>query len=125
MSHLNRRDFLGSIAAGAALVGGLGRLTQAQAVSAATELTPGVPAGLSSYVTMGTLPGKKPLIQLADRPPNYESTLDYLRTPITANDEFYIRYHLSDIPEVDAKTYKIAVGGDGANRQAEITPSMI
>jgi hypothetical protein len=53
MSHLNRRDFLGSIAAGAALVGGLGRLTQAQAVSAAAELTPGVPAGLSSYVTIG------------------------------------------------------------------------
>jgi DMSO/TMAO reductase YedYZ molybdopterin-dependent catalytic subunit len=121
MSHLNRRDFLGSIAAGAALAGGLGRLTQAQAVSAAAELTPGAPAGLSSYVTMGTLPGKKPLIQLADRPPNYESPLYYLRTPITANDEFYIRYHLSDIPEVDAKTYKIAVGGDGANRQAEIT----
>jgi sulfite dehydrogenase len=122
MSHLNRRRFVASTAAaGAALVGGLGRLTQAQAASAAAELTPGVPAGLSSYVTMATLPGKKPLIQLADRAPNYESPLEYLRTPITPNDEFFIRYHLSDIPEIDAKTYKIAVGGDGANRQAEIS----
>ncbi|OKO70051.1 oxidase [Bradyrhizobium sp. NAS80.1] len=121
MSHLNRRHFLGStVAAGAALLGGLGRLTQAQTLSAAAELTPGLPAGLGSYVTMATLLGKKPLIQLADRPPNYESPLEYLRTPITPNDEFFIRYHLSDIPEIDAKTYKIAVGGDGANHQAEI-----
>lgn len=32
-----------------------------------------------------------------------------------------MRYHLADIPEVDVKTYKIYVGGDGANGQAEIT----
>ena len=70
---------------------------------------------------MGTLPGKKPLIQLADRPPNYESPLEYLRTPITPNDQFFVRYHLSDIPEVKAETYKIAVGGDGANGTAELT----
>ena len=70
---------------------------------------------------METLPGKKPLIRLAYRPPNYESPLDYFRTPITPNDEFFIRYHLSDIPDVDAATYKIAVGGDGANGQTELT----
>ncbi len=68
------------------------------------------------------LPGKKPLIQLSDRGPNYESPLEYFRTPITPNDEFFIRYHLSDIPEkIDTATYKISVGGDGANGQAEIT----
>ena len=47
--------------------------------------------------------------------------LDYFRTPITPNDEFFIRYHLSDIPDVDVTTYKIAVGGDGANGQTELT----
>ena len=52
---------------------------------------------------MGTLPGKKPLIQLADRPPNYESPLEYFRTPITPNDQFFVRYHLADIPEVKAE----------------------
>ena len=68
MQKLNRRDFLGATAAaGAAVVGGLGRLTEARAASAAAELTPGVPEGISSYVTMATLPGKKPLIQLSDR----------------------------------------------------------
>jgi DMSO/TMAO reductase YedYZ molybdopterin-dependent catalytic subunit len=43
------------------------------------------------------------------------------RTPITPNDEFFVRYHLADIPEVDAKTYKIKIGGDGANSLIELT----
>ena len=122
MLQMNRRFFLRStVTVGTALVGGLGRPRVAKTASAGAELTPGVPAGVSSYAAMATLPGKKPLIQLADRPPNYEAPLEYLCTPITPNDEFYVRYHLSDIPEVDVKTYKIAVDGEGANGQAEIT----
>jgi DMSO/TMAO reductase YedYZ molybdopterin-dependent catalytic subunit len=122
MHRMNRRDFLGSsAAAGAALVGGLGRSTIAAAQPAAPKLSPGVPAGIGSYAKMGTLPGKEPLIMLADRPPNFESPLEYFRTPITPNDRFFVRYHLADIPEVDVKTYKITVGGDGANGTAELT----
>ena len=114
---LTRRHLLQTAGAGAALaVPGL-RLAEA----AGASLTPGVPEGVSSYVTMATLPGKKPLIQLSDRPPNYETPLEYLRTPITPNDEFFIRYHLADIPQVKAEGYKIAVGGDGANGTTEIT----
>ena len=67
------------------------------------------------------MPGKKPLIKLSYRPPNYETPIEYFRTAITPNDAFFVRYHLSNIPEVDAKTWKIAVGGDGANGQAEFT----
>ena len=121
MYSLDRRHFLGSSAAvaGIAMIGGRPRF--AHAASAASELTPGVPTGVASYALMGTLPGKKPLIQLADRPPNYEAPLEYFRTPITPNDQFFVRYHLSNIPEVKADTYKIMVGGDGANGQAEIT----
>ena len=118
---ITRRHLLGTAGAGAALAvsGTLPKLSQAEAAGA--ELSPGVPPGIGSYVTMGTLPGKKPLIQLADKPPNYESPLEYFRTPITPNNEFFVRYHLADIPEVDVKTYKISVGGDGANGQAELT----
>ena len=116
---ITRRHLLSTAGAGAALaVSGLAKFSVAEA---AAELSPGVPDGIGSYVTMGTLPGKKPLIQLADRPPNYESPLEYFRTPITPNDQFFVRYHLADIPEVNPKTYKISVGGDGANGQAEIT----
>jgi DMSO/TMAO reductase YedYZ molybdopterin-dependent catalytic subunit len=119
---ITRRHLLGSAGAGAALAASgiaLPKLSEVEA--AGVDLTPGVPQGISSYVTMGSLPGKKPLIQLADKPPNYESPLEYFRTPITPNDQFFVRYHLADIPEVDVKTYKIAVGGDGANGQADIT----
>jgi DMSO/TMAO reductase YedYZ molybdopterin-dependent catalytic subunit len=94
-------------------------LSKAQAAIA--ELTPGIPADVGSIAAMEVLPGKKPLIRLSDRPPNYEAPLEYLRTPITPNDQFYVRYHLSEIPEVNAKTYKIMVGGDGADGPAELT----
>ena len=119
---ITRRHLLQSAGAGAAFAAtGLSFSEIAEAASAAEQLTPGVPGGIASYVQMGTLPGKKPLIQLADRPPNYEAPLEYLRTPITPNDQFFVRYHLSDIPEVKAETYKIALGGDGANGTAELT----
>jgi DMSO/TMAO reductase YedYZ molybdopterin-dependent catalytic subunit len=119
---ITRRHLLQTAGAGAAFAAtGVSLPTIAEAASAADQLTPGVPGGVASYVQMGMLPGKKPLIQLSDRPPNYESPLEYFRTPITPNDEFFVRYHLSDIPEVKAESYKVAVGGDGANNQAEFT----
>ncbi len=118
---ITRRHLLETAGASAALaVSGLSpKFSEAE--TAGANLTAGVPDGVASYATMETLPGKKPLIRLADRPPNYESPLEYLRTPITPNDQFFVRYHLADIPEVDAKTYKIAVGGDGADNQVELT----
>jgi DMSO/TMAO reductase YedYZ molybdopterin-dependent catalytic subunit len=115
---ISRRHLLQTAGAAGAFAG---LPTFARAESAAAMLTPGVPAGVSTYVTMGALPGKKPLIQLADRPPNYEAPLEYFRTPITPNDQFFVRYHLADIPEVKVETYRIKVGGDGANGQAELT----
>lgn len=118
---ISRRALLEAASASAALAatGGLPKFGEAEA--AVAELTPGVPAGVQGVAAMEALPGKKPLIRLADRPPNYESPLEYLRTPITPNDQFFVRYHLADIPEVDVKAYKIAVGGDGANGTAELT----
>jgi DMSO/TMAO reductase YedYZ molybdopterin-dependent catalytic subunit len=117
---ITRRHLLGTAGAGAALaVSGLPQFSEALAAGAPTS--PGVPEGVNSYATLASLPGKKPLIQLADTPPNYESPIEYLRTPITPNDQFFVRYHLADIPEVKLDGYKISVGGDGANGQAELT----
>jgi DMSO/TMAO reductase YedYZ molybdopterin-dependent catalytic subunit len=119
---ITRRALLEAAGAGAAMAATgvtFPGLTEAEA--AVAELTPGVPAGVSTVAGMSALPGKKPLIRLADRPPNYEAPLEYFRTPITPNDQFFVRYHLADIPEIDAKTFKIAVGGDGANGAAELT----
>jgi DMSO/TMAO reductase YedYZ molybdopterin-dependent catalytic subunit len=117
---ISRRHLLQTAGAAGALAGfGLPTLVRAQ--NAAAQLTPGVPSGVGSIASTATLPGKKPLIRLADRPPNYESPLEYLRTPITPNDQFYVRYHLADIPEVKVETYRIKVGGDGANGPQELT----
>ncbi|MGQ0446559.1 MAG: molybdopterin-dependent oxidoreductase [Beijerinckiaceae bacterium] len=78
-------------------------------------LSPLLPAGTRAEALLDTLPGKKPLIKLTYRPPNYEAPLAYLRTAITPNDEFFVRYHLADIPQVDSRAWKLNLGGEGAN----------
>jgi DMSO/TMAO reductase YedYZ molybdopterin-dependent catalytic subunit len=114
MLSFNRRHFL-STAAGAAAA--LPALKQAFAL----DLPQALPEGARGSYVLDTLPGKKPLIKLSYRPPNYEAPLEYFRTAITPNDQFFVRYHLSVIPEVDPKTWKLSVGGDGASNTASLT----
>jgi DMSO/TMAO reductase YedYZ molybdopterin-dependent catalytic subunit len=117
-----RRRFLETAGTGLAVAGGsVGASTRFVAAGAGFPLPPGMPTGLDLEAALETLPGKQPLIRLSYRPPNYEAPLDYFKTPITPNDRFYIRYHLADIPEVDVKTYKITIGGEGANGKIEVT----
>ena len=122
---LSRRHVLES---GAALVGtgwALRAIGPAQAAGA-LDLPAALPAGTRDEAVLEALPGKKPLIRLSYRPPNYETPIEYFRSPITPNDGFFVRYHLADIPEVgsasiNAKTWKLAVGGDGANGRIELS----
>jgi DMSO/TMAO reductase YedYZ molybdopterin-dependent catalytic subunit len=117
MPTLHRRHFLrGSVAAGASLASGLSNLEAAQ-----PELVAGLPEGVRASAVLDALPGKKPLIKLSYRPPNYETPMEYFREAITPNDAFFVRYHLAVIPEIDVKTWKISVGGDGANSQVDLT----
>jgi DMSO/TMAO reductase YedYZ molybdopterin-dependent catalytic subunit len=83
-------------------------------------LSPLLPAGTRANAVLDTLPGKKPLIRLTRRPPNYEAPLAYLRTAITPNDEFFVRYHLADIPQIDAGMWKLNLGGEGTNGDLQI-----
>jgi DMSO/TMAO reductase YedYZ molybdopterin-dependent catalytic subunit len=83
-------------------------------------LSPLLPEGTRAKAVLDTLPGKKPLIKLTYRPPNYEAPLAYLRTAITPNDEFVVRYHLADIPQIDAGTWRLNLGGEGANGDLQI-----
>ena len=120
MATLNRRHFLGgSAAAGAAVASGLPLASVAAA--AEPELPAGLPDGVRASAVLDALPGKKPLIKLSYRPPNYETPIEYFRDPITPNDAFFVRYHLAVIPEIDAKTWRLSVGGDGVNAQAQLT----
>jgi sulfite dehydrogenase (cytochrome) subunit A len=78
------------------------------------DLPPQLPEGTRQEAVLDALPGKKPLIKLSFRPPNYETPVDMLRGATTPNDAFFVRYHLSDIPEVNARDWRLSVGGDGA-----------
>jgi DMSO/TMAO reductase YedYZ molybdopterin-dependent catalytic subunit len=119
---ISRRHLLTTASAGAALAGSAIALPGLmEAAAQGLALQPGLPAGTRGVAALEALPGKKPLIRLSYRPQNYETPLEYFRTAITPNDAFFVRYHLSVIPEVDPKTWKLSVGGEGADGQAELT----
>jgi DMSO/TMAO reductase YedYZ molybdopterin-dependent catalytic subunit len=71
--------------------------------------------------TLLQLPGKRPLIKRSFRPPNYETPLADLRPQFTANDSFFVRYHLASIPEIDPRTWRLRIGGASANRTLELS----
>jgi DMSO/TMAO reductase YedYZ molybdopterin-dependent catalytic subunit len=58
-------------------------------------------------------PGKRPLIRVTARPPHLETPFSVFNEgPITANDAFFVRYHLANIPlSIDPATYRVAVKG--------------
>jgi sulfite dehydrogenase (cytochrome) subunit A len=121
---MTRRSLLETAGMGTILAGAGSAVPQLFATEADAEvalnLSPMLPDGTRAEAVLDTLPGKKPLIKLTYRPPNYESPIEYLRTDITPNDAFFVRYHLSDIPRLDAKTWKLAIGGDGANDEVQL-----
>src|ERR1035437_3035842 len=107
---MHRRRILQGIGAGAVTVGTAG---VARAAGVVTD--PGLPAGLAEAATLEALPGKNKLIKLSYRPPNYEAPLAAFHTPITANADFFVRYHLAGLPEMDAlKNWSLKVAGDAA-----------
>jgi DMSO/TMAO reductase YedYZ molybdopterin-dependent catalytic subunit len=115
---IDRRQILQGVG-GVAMLGASGTLARA-AVAAQAPLVSGLPAGVYDAATLAALPGKKPLIKLADRPPNYETPASYFMTPVTPNYAFFVRYHLADIPEtIDANSWTLRVGGDGATGALE------
>jgi len=67
------------------------------------------------------LPGKKPLIKRTFRAPNFETPLADLRRPFTANEAFFVRYHVANIPEVDPRAWRLRVSGQSAQRSLELT----
>jgi DMSO/TMAO reductase YedYZ molybdopterin-dependent catalytic subunit len=73
-------------------------------------------AAASSADVLAALPGKRPLIQRAFRPPNFETPLAELAAPFSRNDAFFVRYHLAVIPRLDPQTWRVQVGGASVQR---------
>ena len=113
---MDRRQILKSGAGMLALAGGAAWLPK---LTRAAELS--LPAGTLAEQVLEALPGKVPLIKRSYRPPNYETPISYFNEDFTPNNAFFVRYHLADIPEVDAATWKLAIGGPGAQTRAEFT----
>jgi len=85
-------------------------------------LTFGLPGGEYDTAVLDALPDKQPLIKLSYRPPNYETPVSFFTAPVTANDAFFVRYHLADIPErIDLRSWRLRVGGDAAANPFELT----
>src|SRR3974377_1819330 len=102
---LSRRTLLGTALAGSTIP----LMNALQARAGELSFPAALPEGTRSEAVLEALPGKKPLIKLSYRPPNYETPIESFRNVITPNDEFFVRYHLSDIPEVDAAKWRLTV----------------
>lgn len=114
---MDRRKLITGIGA-AALVAG-----RAQGAEKPDWLSAQLPDGTREEAALVAPPGKKKLIRLTDRPPNYESPIGTFRSAITPEDEFFVRYHLAKIPSPAAlRDWSLTVGGDAAGRQVVFKP---
>ena len=109
---------------GALALLGAGRRARAGGADEKSFLPQGLPVGVYDTAALEALPGKKPLIKLSYRPPNYETPLSYFTSEFTPNDAFFVRYHLAGIPEeIDPAQWRLTVGGDGVARPLQLSLS--
>src|ERR1044071_4946222 len=103
---LDRRQFIAGAGGFAAAFagGGLGRRAMGQSAA--------LPFG-NGERPMVQYPQKRPLIRLTERPPQLETPFSVFDGgPITPNDAFFVRYHLSDIPkEIDPDAFRLEIEG--------------
>jgi DMSO/TMAO reductase YedYZ molybdopterin-dependent catalytic subunit len=107
-----------SITRRSVIAGSVGSLLTRQ-LPAAEDLQHALP--IDTAPERASLSGKRSLLKRSWRPPNFETPLADLRQPFTANDAFFVRYHLSVIPEIDARTWRLRVGGPAAQRALELS----
>ena len=119
---ISRRRLLAAAAGAGALGGlGIGRALAAPVGSTGALGYAELPDGTLAEQMLYALPGKVPLIKKTFRPPNFETPVEYLRSAITRNDAFFVRYHLAGIPQVAAKDWTLTVGGESAQRELKLT----
>lgn len=67
------------------------------------------------------VPQKREMILLTSRPPQLETPFAVFNEGlITPNDAFFVRYHLMNIPEVAADTWKLKLGGEALQTPMEL-----
>jgi len=100
---MERRDFFkkAAVTAGAAALG-----------------TSTLEAGLTHQpidnreISKFAFPEKRPLITFSDRPPLLETPRDVFTSALTPNDQFFVRWHMPDIPTyIDPEKFTVNVNG--------------
>src|SRR5579862_7540124 len=116
----SRREFIK--ATGGLVLASAGAWTTGHARGADAVLGPAeLPEGMLASSTLEALTGKLPLIKKSWRPPNYETPISYFNEVFTPNNAFFVRYHLSNIPEVSAVGWKLPIGGEAVDKPYELT----
>lgn len=107
MPEAPRRQFLAGAAA--ALVGGCERGEQ-PAAKRPTTIDQPFANGRRPLVR---LPGKREMIGVTARPPQLETPFEIFdHGLLTPNDAFFVRYHLSGLPdEIDPAAFRLRIGG--------------
>ena len=98
---MQRRDFFKKslVVAGAAAIG-----TSLEAASLPKD---------NAKVSNIAFPQKRPMITYSDRPPLLESSRGVFSQAITPNDQFFVRWHMPEIPtHVDLNTFRLKVNGE-------------
>ncbi len=101
---MQRRDFFKKsfVAAGAVAVG--------SSLEAASQPKTG------QKISEVAFPQKRPMITYSDRPPLLESPRSVFAQAITPNDQFFVRWHMPEIPtHVDLKEYRLKIDGEVEN----------
>src|ERR1700679_2649674 len=113
---MRRRDLIAG--AGAGLFG-----TPAGAAES-TRLAAELPDGTRQVARFVDLPDKRRLLQLSDRPPNYETPIDAFINMFTPSDRFYVRYHLAGVPSAaDMDGWTLSIAGDGVTKPVQLNLS--
>ncbi len=115
-----RREFLRT-GAGGVILAGTGQLVPTSAKAVIAGMPAELPDGTLESAVLEALPGKLPLIKRSYRPPNFETPLSYFREVFTPNNAFFVRYHLANIPEVNAGLWRLKVGGEAAQSPFELS----
>lgn len=104
MTYLARRKFL---------AGALASMVTSRVAAASTSGTSIRLPFANGDRPLVRLPQKRGMIGLTTRPPQLETPFRVFNDgPITPNDAFFVRYHLSGLPtEIDPATFRLTIGG--------------
>ena len=66
-----------------------------------------------------------PMLKHTYRPPNHETPIEDFNQVFTPADKFFVRYHLSYIPKIVLKDWRLTVGGEAAGKSVTFTAAQL